>query len=107
MWATYYLFGNLDQMKDKVRDKNLHLRFLACCALRKLPSTTPVALTLPRRSTQAPLRHCSGHAQERHQKWFRQVTSTLQVSSVLQTEMSTLCEDFDRDQFLATWAQKW
>src|SRR5436189_685920 len=36
--------------------------------------------------TQALLRHYSGHAQQRHPKWFREVGSALQV-------MSTLRED--------------
>jgi hypothetical protein len=61
----------------------------------------------PSPSLAALLRHYSGHVQERHQKWFRQVGGALQVGGVLQTEMSTLRENSDRDQFQATWAQKW
>ena len=68
--------------------------FIAYCVSRKLPSRP--------HSTQAPLRHYLGYAQERYPKWFRQVSSAPQVSGVLQTEMSTLREDSDREQFRAT-----
>jgi hypothetical protein len=79
----------------------------ACCMSRKLPSLSPIVHTLPRRATQVPLRHYSGHAQEGHPKWFRQVDSSLQVSGILQIEISILPNDSDRGQFRATWAQKW
>ena len=64
----------------------------------------------PRCFTRALLRHYLGTTQDMFRKnikkWFRQVDNALQVSGVLQTEMSTLRENSDRDRFRAIWAPK-
>jgi hypothetical protein len=72
-----------------------------CCRQLSGNAYSVHLLRVAKASLAALLRHYSGHAQERHPKWFRQIDGALQLSGVLQKRMSTLREESDGEQFRA------